>query len=317
MRHALAGLLLGLSIIPVPLSDARAQGNEAIVGVMADGRDDFGLAMRLAAALDHQQDLRILPMAGKGPVQTLSDLLFLKNVDAAILPSDVFAYAERNGLLKADKDKAVYLVKLGSLEVHLVARDGIDSIAGLAGKRVATGSTASLGFIAAHVLLADAATAVEEYPVDGEAAVTALAEGSVDAAFLVGTKPLPVLTSLKAKGLHLVALQAPAGAGAAYAPALITAADYPNLLRKQQTVETVSSALVIAVLDSPKGSAQDRKIARFAEGLFGALDISSAAGAGLNLAQTVPGWRRARAAEDMLKQRASLTRQPRLATTEN
>jgi TRAP-type uncharacterized transport system substrate-binding protein len=301
MRHALAGVLCGLLYLVSPAFAAAP----VTVGLMADTREDFALAMRLAAALDHQARLRVMPIAGKGPVQSFKDLVYLKGVDAVLIPSDVLAFAVRNGLYRLPPSKVSFLVNLGHLDVHLVARGGIASLAALAGKRVATGSTRSWSYVASHLILGLAGIAVEDAPLEGQQAVAALAEGSIDAAFLVGPKPLPELAALKSPDLHLVPLEAPAEAADAYAPVLLTAADYPGLIGKGQTVESVSSALLIAAFEWPRGSPQAEEISAFTAALFAAFQGNGSGAADINLAASVAGWQRARVAEDLLKSRAA------------
>ena len=74
-----------------------------------------------------------------------------------------------------------------------------------------------------------------------------------------------------------------------YAPSLIGAAIYPKLLKPGQSVETVSSSLVIAAMRWPKGSPQQAELTRFAAALFASL-LEDGAGPGINLNAAVPGW---------------------------
>jgi uncharacterized protein len=314
MRTALAALAFGLMSATVP---AGAADRVTAIGVMADTADDLALAMRIAAALDHQNGLRILPIAGKGPSQTLNDLVHLKGVDAAVLPSDTLAYAAKEGLLDVAPTKLTYVLKLASQDVYLLARKDIDSLSALAGRRVAMGTTADSAYIAAHLLVQAAGITAEDVPLTGEAAVAAVADGSVDAAFLAGPNPLPVLATLKAKDLHLVPLEATGDAAAAYAPALVSGDDYPALLRKGETVETVSSALILAVFEWPRGSDQSKAIGRFAEGLFQSLEPAGSPDPGVNFTAAVPGWTRARVADDVLAARAARAQAIQPAKSEN
>lgn len=313
MRSALAALFLGLTL---SLSPAAAEP-KAVVGMMADTSANFDVVMRLTAGLDHQDGLRILPIAGKGPLQTLNDLVHLKGIDAALLPSDVLAYARKNDLIDVPETKLSYLVKLGHMNVVVLARKEIASLQDLSGRRVATGSTTSSTYVTSHFLLDSAGIVFEPVPVDGADAVRAVAEGEADAAFLMANGPLPELSGLKARNLHLLSVQASGEAAEAYAPALITNADYPNLLKKGEVVETVAAALIVAVFEWPKGSPQSEVTGVLADSLYRVLQPEGQAGAGINLAAAVPGWQRARVAEDILKKRAARAEQPLVATTEN
>lgn len=313
MRSALAALLFGIAASAGPV----LAGPKTAIGMMADTPSSFGVVLRLSAGLDHQGGLRILPIAGKGPLQTLNDLVHLKGIDAALLPSDVLAYARVNGLIDVAPEKLSYLVKLGHHDIHLLARKDITSLQELAGRRIAVGSSIEPSYITGHFLLESAGIAFEEVPLGGAAAVKAVAEGQADAAILVGEEPLPELSGVKSRNLHLVPLQAPEAVADNYAPALLSYDDYPALMKKGETVDTLSTALIVAVFEWPRGSPQGNTTAALADGLYRALEPADAQGAGINLTATVPGWQRAKVAEDILKKRAARISQSKLATTEN
>jgi hypothetical protein len=61
--------------------------NQGIVGVLAGSIDGTSMhaASDLALALDDGDRLRILPIQGKGSVQAITDLLYLRGVDIAII----------------------------------------------------------------------------------------------------------------------------------------------------------------------------------------------------------------------------------------
>ncbi len=313
MRPALASFLFGLMLSVSPV----VAGPKTAIGMMADTPASFDVVLRLSAGLDHQGGLRVLPIAGKGPLQTLNDLVHLKGIDAALLPSDVLAYARANGLLDVAPEKLSYLVKLGHQEIHLLARKDIASLEDLAGRRMAIGSSIEPSYITGHFLLESAGIAFDEVPLGGAAAVKAVAEGQADAAILVGEDPLPELSGLKSRNLHLLPLQAPEAVAENYAPALLSHDSYPALMKKGETVDTLSTALIVAVFEWPRGSPQGNTTAALADGLYRALQPDNAQGAGINLTATVPGWQRAKVAEDILKKRAARLTQSKLATTEN
>ena len=85
-------LLLGASI------DARAQtaaatqeaqtvrANSGVVGVISGGVDGtyIRIAADLASVLDDRERLRVLPIIGKGSLQNISDIIFLKGIDVGM-----------------------------------------------------------------------------------------------------------------------------------------------------------------------------------------------------------------------------------------
>src|SRR5258707_786681 len=83
--------------------------------VMADTPLSLAVLQRLAPMMERGGSLRVLPVAGKGPVQTLTDLASLHDVDAVLVSSDALGYMNRNGLVGGLADKLGFLVKLGGL----------------------------------------------------------------------------------------------------------------------------------------------------------------------------------------------------------
>lgn len=306
VKYAVAWFVVVLCLLlaPIPLSRA-ASSDDTVVGVLAATPDELTLLLRLSNAVDHENGLRIVPMAGKGPVQTLTDLFYIRGVDAVLVPSDTLAFMERNGLLDNIGSKFAFVVRLFPLDVHVVARTGIDSLADLDGKIVAAGPSASASYVAGQFLLGTTGISAKTIEADGEAAVRAVADGNADAAILVGRKPLSELKSLGAdSALHLIDVAAPEGLQDIYAPSLVTHDDYPQLVEAARPVETISAALVVAVLDRQRGMPQYAKVRRFADGLFTALQRGSGGDASLNLAASVPGWNRHPAVVEALKSHA-------------
>lgn len=306
MKYAVAGFVVALCLLLVPGSLSRAASpNDTVVGVLAATPDELALLLRLSHAVDHENGLRIVPMAGKGPVQTLTDLVHIRGVDAALVPSDTLAFMERNGLLESVGGKFAYVVRLFPMDVHVLARDGINSLADLEGKTVAAGPPASTSYVAGQFLLGATGISAETIEASGSAAVRAVADGTADAAILVGRRPLPELTQLGPdSGVHLIDVTAPEGLQDIYAPSLVTSEDYPKLVEAARPVETISTSLVVAVLDRQRGVPQYDKVERFADGLFTALQRGGGGDASLNLAASVPGWNRHPAVVEALKSHA-------------
>src|ERR1022692_2243798 len=75
----------------------------------------------LASVLDDGEKLRILPIVGRGSVQSIADILYLKGVDIGIIRSDTLDYLEKNGYAKNVKSQLTYITKLYNEEMHVVA----------------------------------------------------------------------------------------------------------------------------------------------------------------------------------------------------
>ena len=77
--------------------DLRTKTNQGAIGIISGGVDGtyIRIAADLAAVLEEPGSLRILPVIGKGSVQNVADLLYLRGIDVAIVQSDVLAYVVR------------------------------------------------------------------------------------------------------------------------------------------------------------------------------------------------------------------------------
>src|ERR1700740_1624785 len=85
----------------------RERTNAGTVGIISGGINGtyIRIAAELASVLDDGGTLRVLPIIGKGSLQNIADILFLKGVDIGIVQSDVLAYIKRERLYPgADTD---------------------------------------------------------------------------------------------------------------------------------------------------------------------------------------------------------------------
>src|SRR5437764_10349786 len=90
----------------------------------------------LASALDDGDNLRVLAIVGRGSVQGVADILFLKGVDLGIVRSDTLDYLEKKGFANDIKKQFTYVTKLYNEEMQVVAPKTIKSLNDLEGKTV-------------------------------------------------------------------------------------------------------------------------------------------------------------------------------------
>src|SRR5437870_9214776 len=72
----------------------------------------------LASVLDDGNRIRVLPIVGRGSVQSVADILFLQGVDLGIVRADTLDYLERNGFAKVINKQYNYVNKIYTLEVQ-------------------------------------------------------------------------------------------------------------------------------------------------------------------------------------------------------
>lgn len=322
-RRALSALVwLGL-MLPAeaammgPVTPAQHEAREAAanantIGMITGGAtaSHLNIASDIAQVTDASEALRVLPIVGRGSAQNITDLLYLRGVDAAIVQADVLAHIRENGL-HHDIDKRIqYITKLFNEEVHLVAGRNVATIADLEGRRVNLGPETSGARITGKALFQALNVNAQFTSLTDEAALVALQAGEIDALLTVATAPDPLLMRIEAKdGLHLMPIGFPDALGADYVPATIGPALYPALMRDGKPVETIAVGLVMAVFAWPRGSDRAQRLEHFIGRFFDRFDALLAAPhhprwREVNLAARMPGWTRNPAAEQWLDRNA-------------
>lgn len=289
-------LLLGFaSVVCLICSPAMAGDERATIGLLAAEPQWLDEASVVAAALQHHDGMRVLPVLGVGAIQGLSDLALLDSIDAAILPLDVLTYARAQGLAPARAGSISYLARLQPLTWVLLARKDYRVVADLAGMRLATGPTGSAGFVAGELLFNAANLNFSRVPLDGEHALAALRDGKADAALV----PLEVAaaSTIPTNNIHVLELQVPSALASTYVPAIMSANNLPHFLAGTNTRQSIAAPLAIMVFDWPKSSTRSAKTKRFAKSLFEAPGMDAL---NTNLAATIPGWKRHASADAAL-----------------
>ena len=279
-----------------------------VIGVVSS--DQSGTYLRIAADMGKVLDnpttgLRILPITGDGSVQNITDLLYLKGVDLAIVQSDVLAYIKEHRPRGGVSDRVSYITRLYNEEFHLVARDKFRSVADLSGKRVNFGPEDSGSYLTATTVFKALGVEVVPQTFDTETALEKLKNGEIDAMAVVAGKPAPALQSIPPKsGLKLLTIDFAGPLTETYLPSSFTAKDYPGLVGRGK-VETIAVGSVMAVFNWKTGTERYERIRRFVDAFFGSFDAFAqpprqAKWQEVNLAADIPGWKRYLPAQDWL-----------------
>ncbi len=287
----------------------RERVNAGTVGIVSGGISGtyIRIAAELAAVLDNGDTLRVLPLVGKGSVQNIADILFLKGIDIGIVQSDVLAYIKRERLYPGADKSIQYITKLYNEEVHILAGKGVARIAELGGKKVNFDVSNSGTAMTASLIFERLKTPIEPVYNDQALALDKLRRGEIAALVYVAGKPAPLFRDVRAEeGLHLLALPLDPALLETYLPSQISHADYPTLVPEGDTVDTVAVGAVMAVYNWAPGSDRYRKVARFVDAFFeqfpALLEPSRhPKWKEVNLAAQVPDWTRFGPAENWLR----------------
>lgn len=298
------------------LESLRDKVNEGIVGIVSGGIDGTYLraATDLATVLDGAEDgLRIFPIAGKGSLENIWDIVFARGVDVGLVQSDVLAYAEREKIFPKVGTFIQYVSPLYGEEVHVLARKDIAKIGDLAAKKVNVDGRHSGTYLTANVLFKELKIPVELTTDDQALALEKLKRGEIAALVYVAGKPVRLFADLKPEdNLHFLSVPTTPELQRIYFSSYLDAQDYPNLIDANAAVPVVGVEAVLAVYAWPPQSPRYRKVARFVDAFFSHLaafqkpprhpkwhEVSH-----LVLAQPLPGWTRFPEAEKWLKSAA-------------
>jgi TRAP transporter TAXI family solute receptor len=292
--------------------DRVTRANEGSVGVISGGIGGtyIRIATDLAAVLDTKDDaelsLRILPIAGKGSVQNINDILYLKGIDIGIVQSDVLAYIQRENLHGAIERRIHYVTKLYNEEFHLIARDEFRTIEELAGKNVNFDVQGSGTHMTASIVFDSLGINVTPTAYDQQLAFEKLKAGEISAMVYVAGKPAQVFKDVTPEdGLRLVEIPYTEKLQEAYLPSSFDSDDYKGLVPPGETVDTVAVGAVMAVFNWEPGTWRYGKVERFIDTFFSRFAEFQQRPRHekwmeVNLFAELPGWTRFRAAADWL-----------------
>jgi TRAP transporter TAXI family solute receptor len=299
--------------LPARHEDRIRTVNNGAIGLISGGVSGtyIKIAADIQAVVDKVDDLRVLPIVGKGSVQNITDLLYLRGIDIAIVQSDVLTYLRNQNTFPDLENRISYITKLYNEEFHLVARHDITDVNQLAGKTVnfgpsgsGTAMTAQTVFEALNI---DVVGANENYA----DALQKVKTGEIAAMVYVAGKPASLFTELKeSDGLHIVPVAYTGELQKSYLPATVNSSDYAGLVKPGQSVDTISVGAVMAVFNWKKKTGRYYPAKRFIEAFFSNFpeflkEPRHPKWKEVNLAAKLPGWTRYSAAEDWLRRNAS------------
>jgi TRAP transporter TAXI family solute receptor len=293
----------------------------ATIGIM--GGEIDGTFMRIATDLTsviNSNEMRVVPIVGKGSLQNVGDLLHLPGVDLALIAADVLAYAQAAHLYPGELAKVQYICKLYDNDVHVCARPEIQSMADLQGKPVnidVEGAGTNLTARAVFRILGITPDFRTDEPTIGQ---DKLRRGEIAANIYLGGKPIRLFaTSPADTGLHFIPVQSNEALEKTYLPGgLLTHAEYPNLVPADQPVETIGVGVTLAVFGWTPGTTRYRNLVAFVDTFFSKFPEllkppHHPAWHNVNLAAAQPGWLRFPPAEAWLAQHRPATPAPETA----
>jgi TRAP-type uncharacterized transport system substrate-binding protein len=267
------------------------------------------IAYDLSAVLDRGNDFRVLPVIGRGGEQNVRDVRYLKGVDLGITVTPVLTKYRQTGELGNIDDRIVYISKLFNQEMHVLVRadSGITTLDQLRGKTVNFSDVGSATQQSAREVFKRLDIEVKEVNTGQADAYEAMKRNEMAGTVLSNAMPAPAIARLRpTDGFRLIPVPYSTQFHEDYYPATISYEDYPNLIPKGQSIDTIAYGSMIIAYNWPKGSDRHRRIAMFVDEFFSKFNEFQKPPRHpkwreVNLAAQVPGWRRFDAAEEWLQ----------------
>jgi TRAP-type uncharacterized transport system substrate-binding protein len=259
--------------------------------------------------------VRVLPILGVGGLQNVNDVLFLKNVDMAVVDEDnLRLLKKKDPVLYADIEQRVqYITKLYNSEFQVLARNDIGSYEDLRGKKVNFNLKDSQTEVTADTVFNALNIQTQRSYYDNDEALKRLISGEISAMIILTGAPQAMLAKVKKEdGVHFLPLDQGSLPNhklgelfAAYLPADLTHEHYPNLIPEGATVPTIANRALLVAYTWPENSPRYKRVAKFIDAFFSKIDQFNNPSRHpkwreVNLSAEMPGWVRLKPAAEWL-----------------
>jgi TRAP transporter TAXI family solute receptor len=262
----------------------------------------------LASVLDDGNNLRVLPIVGRGSVQSVADILFLQGVDIGIVRADTLDYLERKGFAKDIKKQFTYISKLYNEEMQVIAPKSIHSLRDLEGKTVSVDLPNGSTFVTVLTVAERLGMKANFVYIEQRIAMEKMKKGEIDAVIVVGGKPYKSVSTFENDGrFHLVKVDYEKPLQSDYLPTTLTSKDYPNLIADGETVDTIAVPALLAAYNWSPKTDRYRKLTNFVNAFFTKFPQFQKPPfhpkwKEVSLSAPLPGWNRFKPAQDWLDQ---------------
>ncbi len=288
------------------LTERLNQNTVSIISGNPNGTYLF-LTYDMSAVLDNGDDLRILPVIGKGAYQNVKDILHLRGVDLGITQSDLMSHLKKNNDFGGNiENRLTYVAKLYNEELHVLAGPGINTIKDLEGKKVNYSDVGSGTQFSARLIFEGLGIKPVEVNMGQGDAFLKVKNGEIAATILIAGKPSGSFAKLElAPGMKLLPVPYPPALENDYFPAVLEHEDYPNAIAKGERIETIAIGAILAAYNWPRDTDRYRRVAKFTQAFFTQIAEFQKPPRHVkwretNLAANLKGWKRFPAAQEFL-----------------
>ena len=260
----------------------------------------------IAKIVDDGDNLRILPVVGKGGAQNLRDLLYLKGVDLAIISAQSLIEFKNQKGYHDLADRVCYVTLLHPEELHILS-DKVGFVQELSDKIVGFDGTGSR--LAAESLFTSLGVKPKQFvSLNLVDAADKMKKGEVDAVVRIGGKPISGADKMYAtnKDLKLLEVRFTDALVQNFLPTFFTKEDYPGLFGLGDRLDTVAVGVVLIAYNWRAESDRARRVEKFTKVFLSKFpDIVNSKSShpkwrDVNLNAQLPGWKRCAAAQAWL-----------------
>src|SRR5262249_14942262 len=253
------------------------------------------LAAEIARVVDDGDKMHVLPVVTRGPTENVNSLLYLRGIDAAIINSD--SLDDSKSTVPNINEKIPFVLNLFPSEMHVFVRPEIKSLSDLSGKKVNFNTLGTAAAYTGPLIFSRLGLNVEKTFIPHQIALEQMrkGEGGMAAVVFITSKPVDAFVRGRFEpGFKLLPVPYNSKLEDYYLPSTLDAADYPNLIKQGERVETIAVPTALVAFNWPSNSNRYDRVARFVEQLFSRLDKLQGPGfdpkwKSINLVASVPG----------------------------
>jgi TRAP-type uncharacterized transport system substrate-binding protein len=289
------------------IRDRLNAGTIGLAGGLLEGAP-IRFATEIARVVNEGGDMQVLPIVTRGPTENVNDLLYLKGVDTAIINSD--SLEEYKSQVPQIQQRIAYIFSLFPSELHIFVRPEIKTLADLAGKKVNFNTQGTAAAYSGPLIFSRLGIDVDKMFIPHPVALEQMRRGEIVAVVFVTSKPVDAFVKGKwEEGFKFLPVEFGPKFQDYYISSYLDAADYPNLIAKDQRIATIAVPTILASYKWRPDLPRYRRVARFVELLFGRIDKLRSPGfdpkwKDVNLRTQAPGLERVQAAQEWLDRSA-------------
>src|SRR4029453_2570840 len=179
----------------------------------------------LASVLDDGNKLRVLPIVGRGSVQSGAHILFLEGVGLGTVRADTLDYLEKKGFAKDIKKQFTYVTKLYNEEMYVLASKSVTNNSHPNGQKVSVELPNGGTFVTAAIVFERLGIKPTFLYLEQRIAMEKMRAGEIDAVIAVGGKPYKSVAAFQDDRFHLVPVDYAKQLQTDYLPATLPAKD--------------------------------------------------------------------------------------------